>query len=158
MHVGVSGTETNTMLAFLSSGCSSCLVLWDGLRHEDPVADLPNTRLVVVVKGPQAESQSRLEELAPEGVTVLQSDDAWADYGVPVTPFFVLIEGQTGEIVGEGSAASWSQVQSLIGQALADRSASGDEDFRSDVELRKAGIEAGHESLYPKGPPIESQS
>ncbi len=155
-HIGISGTGTNTLLAFLSSGCSACIGLWETIERDRPGDGLANTRLVVVTKGVEAESRSRLLELAPGDTTVIQSSEAWDDYGVPVTPYFVLIEGATGRVVGEGSAATWAQVESLIGQALADRDAEEDSgsEFRADQELRKAGIGPGDPSLYPESPPI----
>lgn len=159
VHVGVSGTDATTLLAFLSSGCSACLGMWNDLRT-DPTAELGDIRLVVVTKGPEDESQSRLQELAPPGVTVVQTTQAWHDYGVPVTPYFVLIDGPTGEVVGEGSASSWGQVRSLMAQASADRVAladgrGGDTEMRADAELRRAGISEGHPSLYPEHAPME---
>jgi hypothetical protein len=159
VHVGVSGTEARTLLAFLSSGCSACIGLWNDLRV-DPTADLGEIRLVVVTKGPEDESRSRLEELASPGVTVVQTTQAWHDYGVPVTPYFVLIDGPTGEVIGEGSASSWGQVRSLMVQANADRVALAagepdDTEARADAELRRAGITPGHPSLYPDRPPVE---
>lgn len=158
LHIGVTDTEVRTLLAFMSTGCSACVGLWEDMRSEDPTAQLPNTRLVVVTKGPEAESQSRLTELAPPGVTVIQTTGAWESYGVPVTPYFVLVDGPTGEIVGEGSASSWKQVNSLIMQAVGDRDAadSGSE-MRADAELRRAGIGPGHSSLYPGGAPVDEE-
>jgi hypothetical protein len=162
-HVGVAGTGSNTLLAFLSSGCTACIGLWETIERDQPGKGLPNTRLVVVTKGPEAESRSRLLQLAPRDTTVVQSSPAWDDYGVPVTPYFVLIEGETGTIVGEGSAATWQQVESLIGQALADREmdagSDGDSDseFRADQELRRAGIGPGDSSLYPEAPPMRGE-
>lgn len=159
VHVGVSGTEGRTLLAFLSSGCTACIGLWNDLRG-DATAGLGNVRLVVVTKGPEDESRSRLEELAPPGVTVVQTTQAWHDYGVPVTPYFVLVDGPTGGVVGEGSAASWGQVRSLMVQANADRASvdaadQGDTEVRADNELKRAGILPGHPSLYPDRPPAE---
>lgn len=156
VHVGVAGSDTKTLLAFLSTGCSSCLPLWDSLRTERPLDDLPDTRLVVVTKGPEAESPSRLQQLAPSGTTVVQTTEAWEAYGVPVTPFFVLIDGATGQVTGEGSATTWQQVISLIVQAGDDRAAMGE--LRSDRELRRAGIGPGHPSLYPRGPGTDDGS
>ncbi len=164
MHVGVSGIEGQTLLAFLSTGCSACLTLWDDLAR-DPTAGITAARLVVVAKGPEEESQSRLEQLAPPGVTVVQTTQAWHDYGVPVTPYFVLVDGPTGSVIGEGSAPSWGQVISLMKQAGADLAARnrGSEvvdpidrsEIRADAELRKAGIGPGHPSLYPDRAPID---
>ena len=151
-HIGVSGTDHRTLLAFLSTGCTACVTLWQGLAEENPIANMERTRLVLVTKGPEAESPSRLGELAPRDVPLVQTTEAWEAYGVPVTPYFVLVD-ETGAIIGEGSSSSWGQVGSLIGQALADRashSRSDDtEEMMADRELRKAGIGPGHPSLYP---------
>lgn len=159
VHVGVSGTDHRSLLAFLSTGCTACAALWEALTREDPVAGMERTRLVVVTKGVEAESPSRLRELAPDGVSLVQTTEAWEAYGVPVTPYFVLVEGTTGEIVGEGSSNSWGQVRSLIGQALADRDidsrAVDSDEMIADRELRKAGIGPGHPSLYPGEAPVE---
>lgn len=147
VHVGVTGTDSRTLLAFLSTGCSSCLPLWESLRTERPVEGLADTRLVVVTKGPEAESPSRLAQLAPPGITVVQTSEAWEAYGVPVTPFFMLVDGTSGDVLGEGSATTWAQVISLIVQAGDDRDSLGE--LKADRELRRAGIGPGHPSLYP---------
>lgn len=159
MKIGVAGVEQRTLLAFLSTGCSACQSLWHDLRS-DPTGGVADARLVVVVKGPEAESTSRLRELAPTSATVVQSSPAWDDYGVPVTPYFVLVDGPTGDVIGEGSSASWGQVNSLIVQAGADRTArmaagAVGTEFRADAELRAAGIGPGHPSLYPDDVPLE---
>lgn len=156
LHIGVNNGKDRTLLAFLSSGCMSCIGLWEELGAGNPVAGLADTRLVVVTKGPEAESQSRLEELAPKGVTVIQTTEAWHAYGVPVSPYFVLVDGTSGNTIGEGSATSWTQVRSLLGQAIADadsRARNGDDEMRADSTLRDAGIGPGHPSLYPDQPP-----
>jgi len=93
VHLGISGAPHSTLLAFLSTGCSACIGLWEGLKTGVGQIGAEDTRLVVVTKGPEAESESRLRELAPEGVTLVQSTDAWADYEVPVSPYFVLVDG-----------------------------------------------------------------
>ena len=74
------------------------------------------------------------------------STDAWLEYKVPQTPYFVYVDGPTGRIVGEGSAGTWDQVVSLWSQALAD---AGGGEARADKELQQAGIRPGHRSLYP---------
>ncbi|HSK06443.1 MAG TPA: hypothetical protein VK990_02900 [Acidimicrobiia bacterium] len=158
VHLGLSGAPHSTLLAFLSTGCSACIGLWDGLRTGVGRIGAEDTRLVVVTKGPEAESESRLRELAPEGVTLVQSTDAWTDYQVPVSPYFVLVDGPSGAVIGEGSATSWGQVSSLMSQAVADansirRDRLDNGEFRADAELRKAGIRPGDPSLYPEGPP-----
>ena len=161
LKIGVVGVEQRTLLAFLSTGCSACQSLWHDLRA-DPTGGIDDARLVVVVKGGEAESASRLRELAPASATVVQSTPAWDDYGVPVTPYFVLVDGPTGDVVGEGSSASWGQVRSLIVQARADRTAriaagAVGTEFKADAELRAAGIGPGHPSLYPDDIPLENE-
>lgn len=164
VNIGVSGTETRTLLAFLSTGCSACVTLWEDLA-QDPTAGISGARLVVVAKGPDQESQSRLQALAPAGITLVQSTEAWDSYGVPVTPYFVLVDGATGTVVGEGSAPSWGQVHSLMQQAGADLASKQGinllaepidrSELKADAELRKAGIGPGHASLYPDQAPID---
>ncbi len=65
---GVVGTEHTTLLAFLSSGCGTCADFWqafgDGEGTRLPGRD---TRLVIVTRGPEAESVSAVAGLAPTG-------------------------------------------------------------------------------------------
>lgn len=108
-----------TLVAFLSSGCLTCRTFWDGLRtgaHEPMPGD---ARVVVVTKDAQFESPSRLRDLAPEGLPVLQSSQAWGDYGITMSPYFVMVGGD-GEVRSEGAASSWEQVRSLLTDAIAD--------------------------------------
>src|SRR5579884_3914401 len=102
----------NTLLAFLSSGCASCVPLWSSLGGG---AGAPaNTRVLVVTKGPEAESVTRLRELAPAGAEVVMSTEAWQAFSVPSTPHFVLVDGQSREIAGRGAATSWEQLLTLV--------------------------------------------
>jgi hypothetical protein len=91
--------------------------------------------------------------------TVLSST-AWADYRIPGAPYFVLLEGARGEVIGEGAATTWDQVRDLMAVSLADgddlpapnsppMGRAQDRPSRVDAELRAAGIEPGHPSLYP---------
>ena len=108
------------MLAFLSSGCGSCLAFWDVFRDGGPVEIPGDARLVCVSKDAGEESVSSIKRLAPTDVPTVMSSAAWADYDVPVAPFFVLIDGTSGEVIGEGAANEWTQVQSLLHTALDD--------------------------------------
>lgn len=160
--VGVLGGQHRTLLAFLSTGCTTCHQFWSafGQGVELPAPDI---RLVVVTQGTEAETPARVAELAPPGVDVVMSSDAWEDYGVPVAPYFALVERD--QVVGEGAAASWPQVVDLLGRSLADtgRSLSSpgvtapsrrafltgrDRTDRIDAELAAAGIRPGDPRLY----------
>jgi hypothetical protein len=141
--VSVSGVAHDTVLAFLTSGCSTC----EQLFSERPT--LPaNTRLVMVVKDESDESISEVRKLAPTDVPVVMSSQAWVDYGVPGSPYFVHVDGPAGRVRGEGAAQSWRQVSGLIAQALADAKAGDERETRADAELLAAGIHPGHESLH----------
>ena len=48
------------------------------------------------------------------------STEAWHDYNVPGAPYFILVDGPRGAVVGEGTATTWERVQNLIGQAVVD--------------------------------------
>jgi hypothetical protein len=168
VHVAVVGVDRLTLVAFLSSGCLSCRGFWE--TFADPAAEVPGgARVVVVTKGPEAESESLVRQLAPAAVTTVLSSDAWTAYGVPVAPYFVLVDGASGRVVGEGAATKWDQVRNLMGQALADAGIATERgravtsgpaatrahlsgaarEARIDEELRAAGIQPGHPSLYP---------
>jgi len=111
---------TNTLFAFLSTGCLTCQGFWDGLQP-DAREPLPgDARVVVVVKDPAFESPSRLAKLAPPDVAVIQSSAAWEDFGVQMSPYFCFVDGDTGELRSEGAAMTWQQVSSLLTDALFD--------------------------------------
>lgn len=154
-----------TVLAFLSSGCSTCVSFWTTFRG--PV-DLPGegTQLVIVTRGPDHESPAEIARLAPPHVTTVQSSDAWARFDVPGSPYFALVDGANGQIVGEGSATTWEHVVGLLQRAVddggvrltgtPDRAGRGDlsgdaaaREARIDRDLAAAGITPGHSSLYP---------
>jgi hypothetical protein len=154
--VSVIGADRLTLVAFLSSTCLTCRSFWTAFA--DPQLRVPGgARLVAVTKGPEAESPSVLRKLAPTGVITVQSSDAWTAYGVPVAPYFVLVDGATGDVVGEGAATAWEQVAHLMDNAMADagvgrRGGQGrlEREARVDEQLRAAGIESGDPSLYPE--------
>ncbi|HEY2667148.1 MAG TPA: hypothetical protein VGK51_09940 [Actinomycetota bacterium] len=145
------GAGVDTLLGFLSGGCSVCGELWAGAPAGESA--LPDrTRLVVVTASPDRESPSRVRRLAGPGVTVVMSTDTWEDYRVPAAPYFVLVDGN-GRIAGEGSARSWDQVASLMGTASDDAEAArqaskGPREDRVDDELAAAGILPGDPRLY----------
>jgi hypothetical protein len=119
-QLSISPTATDTLVAFLSSGCLTCKTFWDGLRaeHREP---LPRgVRLVVVVKDRETESPSRLRDLAPPDIPVVMSSQAWADYDVAMSPYFLFVGAGSGTVRSEGSASSWPQVHSLLRDAIED--------------------------------------
>ena len=141
-----------TLLAVLSTGCSVCGSLWAQLRSGDPVA--PGIRVVVVTKGSDRESLTRLERVAPAQGELVMSNAAWSDYGVVSTPHFVLVDSDTRRIAGRGGAASWAQILSLLADARSDaqrheaRSTS-ERAARAEQALAASGIGPDHPSLYP---------
>ncbi len=163
VRIGVVGARQSTVLAFLSSGCLTCGTFWDTFAGPDRLTVPGGARLVIVTKGPDAESDSRIRKLAPPTIPVVMSTEAWLEYKVPHTPYFIYVDGPSGRIIGEGSAQTWQQVVSLWSQALADdASLSGGGEARADRELAQAGILPGHESLHPRSrrwqpPPDEAQ-
>ena len=160
-RAAVVATRHTTLLAFLSSGCLTCRDFWDAFSKKQ--LDLPgsDTRLVIVTQGPESESSSAVAGLAPKDVTVLMSSEAWTDYGIPVSPYFLLVDGPSGEIMGEGAASTWDSVVGLLEQALADsgRNRSGRStpqarargavrEADTDDALAAAGIEPDDPRLY----------
>jgi hypothetical protein len=154
-----------TLLAFLSSGCGTCGTFWSGFRRAEQWGFPEDTRLVVVTKGPELELPGAVAELAPPGITVVMSSEAWSSYEVPGSPFFVLVDGVSGRRIGEGVANQPSQVAELVRRAVLDARQSrrtsrrqglvegldGPERERAnDRELFVAGVLPGDASLYPR--------
>ena len=110
----------NTVVAFLSTGCLTCKTFWDGLQPGKRTQLPGDARVVVVVKDPALESPSRLRELAPPDVPVVQSSQAWEDFSVAMSPYFCFVDGATGVVRSEGAAMTWDQVASLLRDALLD--------------------------------------
>jgi hypothetical protein len=143
------GGGAPTLLAFLSSGCGTCAGFWEALGARP----LPSAvRTVVVTHGSERERPARLRELAPAGMPVVMSSQAWTDYGVPGAPYFVLVDGA---IRGEGVATTWDALSSLVADAIEDaRDSDGTaRAHRVERTLAAAGIGPEHPSLYPSGAP-----
>jgi hypothetical protein len=137
----------------MGTGCLACVPLWEGL-HDDVVPTPPRARLLVVTKGPERERLARLIEMAPAGLELVMSTQAWADFGVPSTPHFVLV--REGQIAGRGSATSWQQITAFLTDADDDdrlhRARTLDTDARAaraERALAEAGIGPDDPSLYP---------
>lgn len=141
--------STPTLLAFLSTGCSTCAGFWETLG--EPRLP-PGVQTLIVTKGAERERPSRLQHLAPRGVGVVMSSQAWEDYGVPGAPYFVLVDGG---VRGEGVATTWQALSSLVSDAIEDdrepgRGGAGTERAaRVEATLAAAGIAPGDPSLYP---------
>jgi len=158
----VSGVGRDTLLAFLSSTCRSCEHLWRELRDEPEQVVPSGIRLIIVPKGPERESPSAIAALAPPECDVVMSSTAWSDFDVPGSPYFVLVDGESGSISGEGTAMSWSRVIDLMAVSTSDATIGGagsrdshkpQRDQRQEEEvdrlLMDAGVFPGDPSLYP---------
>lgn len=139
------------LLAFLSSGCSTCRPFWTELGG-GATMPAPEVRPVIVTKDPSEESHGRIAELAPDGVTTIMSSAAWDAFRIPVSPYFVLVDATGGSVLGEGAAGSWEHVRDLLSAALADAghgsSSTAARAQRTERSLDKAGIRPGDPSLY----------
>ncbi len=177
ISIRVAGTNHRTLVAFLSSGCLTCRRFWDAFAHPDELGLPPDVRLVVATKDLDEESPSKIAEVAPAGIPTLASSQAWVDYDVPGSPYFVLVDGPSGQVRGEGTGMDWDQVRNLLTQATDDADfdrraedayrtglehqrvtkpdADAAREARIDDELMAAGVRPGDPSLYqaPAPPP-----
>jgi hypothetical protein len=164
LAVNVAGGGHLTLLAFLSSGCATCAGFWDALQRPNDLGLPAQIRVVVVTKGPEMEIPAEVAVHVRTGLSVVMSTEAWTDYEVPGSPFFVLVDGGTGRRIGEGVANHFRQVVELVRRAEADAqvfalgtktSVSSDRldgperELANDRELIAAGILPGDSSLYP---------
>jgi hypothetical protein len=145
------GATAPTLLAFLTSGCSTCAGFWETL----PERRLPaGVRTVIVTHGADRERPAKLRALSPAGIPVVMSSQAWDDYEIPGAPYFVLVDSA---IRGEGVATTWHALASLVGDAIEDereaqRPSAGAGERRTeriDETFAAAGIGPEHPSLYP---------
>jgi len=165
LAVTVTGHDTLTLIAFLSSGCSTCAGFWEAFSRPHELGLPEGIRLLVVTKGPEFEIPSEVRARAHERLSVIMSTDAWGDYEVPGSPFFVLVDGKAGRRIGEGVANHFGQVAELVRRAEADVRPFGlgsrsktfadgldgpARESANDEELLAAGIYPGHQSLYPR--------
>jgi hypothetical protein len=150
--VAFGGGEDKTVLAFLSATCHTCAGFWNEFSQPETLP--AGMRLIAVVQG--VDNLTRVRKLAGDELMVVISDDAWLEYDVPGSPHFVLVDGTTGGIVGEGTGSTWAQVHALLEHAEAPDPTSvvafgdspRDNALRIDRELADAGIGPGHPSLY----------
>jgi hypothetical protein len=160
--VAVDNSDRLTLLGFLSSGCQSCAGFWEALQQPDQLGLPDGTRIVIVTKGPELEITPQVKALTSGQVPVLMSTEAWHDYEVPGSPFFVLVDGATGQKIGQGVAAQIAQLVDLVRRAQSERrpgvSRPAPEpgldgparEVANDDALRAAGILPGDPSLYPR--------
>ena len=166
-HRGRRAPTHLTLLAFLSSGCGTCHRVLGRVRAT-AAGRGPRRR------APRVRQQGRAARRAspasagsrPTGIPIVMSSDGMGRYDVPVAPFFVLIDGESGDVIGEGAASNWEQVQSLLHTALDDagharpqgqrqggsrpasRAPTRLREARADRDLLAAGIGPGDPSLY----------
>jgi hypothetical protein len=151
VQIPVVDVRHRTLLAFLSSGCLTCQTFWEAFRDAPGLALPPDVRVVVVTKDAAEESVSTLRNLAPADLPVVMSSTSWAEYEVPGSPYFVLVDGPIGRVRGEGTGMTWPQVHGLLSQAADDDAIALDEvaaEARIDRELIASGIRPGDPSLY----------
>jgi hypothetical protein len=165
LAVTVTGHDTLTLIAFLSSGCTTCAGFWEAFQNPQELGLPDGIRLLVVTKGPELEIANEVKAKAHERLSVIMSTEAWGDYEVPGSPFFVLVDGRAGRRIGEGVANHFSQVAELVRRAEVDVRAFGRasrsksfadgldgpaRESANDEELLAAGIHPGDQSLYPE--------
>jgi hypothetical protein len=163
VSVSIAGARHSTLLAFLTTGCTTCADFWSAFASPDQLRVPGDARLVVVTKSEEAESLARVRKFAHRDLSVVMSSKAWDAYDVPVAPYFAYVDGPTSAVVGEGAAMTWDHLVGMMEQAIADAGISTStrggrrrradssraREARADRELLAAGIEPGDPSLYP---------
>ena len=103
-----------TLLAFLSADCLTCAHFWQELGSARAEDLLPSAHLVLVAGGRGRADPAAVKALAPSNRTTIISQQAWEDYGVLWSPYFVLVEDDSTEVVAEGTASTWEQLVTLV--------------------------------------------
>ena len=148
--VALSGSRGYTLLAFLSTTCTSCQPFWQGLTRD---LNFSGARPIIVTKEAPEESTSEVARFSAGRVTTLMSSGAWEAFKVPATPYFALVDNTNATVVGEGSALNWGRVGEMVSRAISDHTRPLHRSTTArmadvDEELRNAGLEAGDPRLY----------
>ena len=106
--IPISGTWGLTLVAFLGSTCVTCDGFWRGAARADRGAR--DLRIVVVTRGPKAESPRLVASKAPRSVPVIMSEAAWVAYGVRAAPAFVVVDGSSGTPIPIDVSTTWAGV------------------------------------------------
>lgn len=166
--VPLSGADP-TLVAFLSTSCSSCTSFWEMLDAPIRHFGEHRHRVVIVTRGEGEESPSRAGSLARGTATVIMSSDAWDDYEVPGAPYFVVAHHGSGGIVGEGTASDFGALEEFLRDSANDLAwdrrraealdAGDAEESRVDADLRAAGMAPGDPRLYhePGDLPVDDE-
>ena len=151
--------EDPTLLAFLSTSCSSCTMFWENLDSSTRYFGDHRHRVVIVTKGEDEESPTRTISLARGSADVIMSSSAWDEFGVPGAPYFVLIDPTSGDILGEGSASTFDALEEFLTDASNDQQwdrrrarkhkSDAIREEKVDDELRESGLEPGDPRMYP---------
>ena len=163
--LSVAGADQLTLIAFLSSGCTSCAGIWKAMVQTPE--ELPqNVRLVVATKGPEFESPPEVAARASgASFPVVMSTEAWG--GLRRCPAPVLRAGRR-----PAEPPHWRGDRQYLPPGPRSRSAGRTRNPRcrhrgcdtepgvrwsrwpgktaNDAELIRAGILPGDPSLYPK--------
>ena len=101
-----------TALLFLSSACAGCADLWAGagtVAGEDRALSV-----VVVTRSPITEDRGVVASLAPPGVSVVMSDEAFRAYRVAGAPFYAVVGGTPSRVADEGVLMDLEQVRGAV--------------------------------------------
>jgi hypothetical protein len=102
-------TEQHHVLAFLTSGCTSCAWWWQQLGTAGP-AVLPG--VVAVTPDPGSDAPVDIRPLAGDRLRVIMSSDAWESYGIKAGSSFVVVE--RGRVRAAGTASDWDGLVALV--------------------------------------------
>ena len=87
-HAAVDVSRGRHVVYLVTSSCKPCLAVWPALREGD----------VAVTPGPSTESRRKVAALAPPGVTVVMSTDAWFALRPGPAPWRVtLVDGEVAD-------------------------------------------------------------
>lgn len=87
-------SEGRRVLYLMTSSCRPCLALWPRLRPGD----------VAVTPSPSTESRRKVSSLAPDGVTVVMSSEAWFALRPGPAPWRIVVVD--GRVVESGPATA----------------------------------------------------
>jgi hypothetical protein len=96
--------EDGVVFLFLSTTCGICLSLWRNLVGREDA--LKTNRWVVVLREHDDPTDVAQDLLLASAPSVVMSDEAFADYEIPGSPYVVVVGSRPTDVVAEGPIGS----------------------------------------------------
>ncbi len=116
-HVDVTlGGSGRVLLCFLATRCDGCDSFWHGLGDETPEPLPSDVSCVIITKSAPDADVAEVQGLSG-GISrwpVVMTSEAWHLFEAFSYPFFVLVDGESHDVIGETVGFGWADVRMMM--------------------------------------------